>query len=168
LPPLFFARGKSIAPRYCLAQIAGRRKPGGVSPSGSTNPLVSYLTMASFHVWLEVLSYAKALFEAITLGADVRQQYQKHRNERDTIAEAERVSQLFSTFTEDEVQAILDRLKACRDRFIKEGSGPARKQCLCNVFKDVIEGNGGRLPRIDDWENMHRQLNCPRQIEGAG
>jgi hypothetical protein len=131
-------------------------------PSGHTNPLVSYLIMASFHVWLEVLSYVKALFEAITLGADVREQYQRHRNERDTIAEAERVSQAFSTFSEDEVQAILDRLKACQDRFIKEGSGPARKRCLCNVFKDVIEGNGGRLPRIDDWENMHKQLNCPR------
>jgi hypothetical protein len=117
--------------------------------------------MASFHVWLEVLSYIKALFEAITLGADVREQYQKHRNERDTIDEAQRVSQSFSTFSEDEVQAILDRLKACQDRFIKEGSGPARKRCLCNVFRDVIEGNGGRLPRIDDWENMHRQLNCP-------
>jgi hypothetical protein len=133
----------------------------GMHPGGPTNPLVSCLIMASLHVWLEVLSYVKALFEGITLGADVRQQYQKHRNEKATIAEAERVSQAFSTFSESEVQAILDRLKACRDRFIKEGSGPARKQCLCNVFKDVIEGNGGRLPQIDDWENIHKQLNCP-------
>ncbi len=118
--------------------------------------------MASFHVWLEVLSYVKALFEAITLGADVREQYEKHRSERDTIAEAERASQVFSTFSEQEVQAILDRLKACMDRFAKEGSGAARQRCLCNVFKDVIEGNGGTLPRIDDWENIYRQLNCPR------
>lgn len=51
--------------------------------------------MASVGVWLEVLSYVKALFEAITLGADVRKQYRKHRVERDTIAEAERVSQVF-------------------------------------------------------------------------
>ena len=118
--------------------------------------------MASFHVWLEVLSYIKALFEGITLGADVREQYLKHKTERDTITEAERVSQVFSTYSEEEVQAILDRLKACRDRFVKEGSGAARKRCLCNVFKDVMEGNGGRLPRIDDWVNIHRQLNCPR------
>jgi|SRR5579864_584615 len=118
--------------------------------------------MASFQVWLEVLSYIKALFEAITLGADVNEQYRKHRNEQDTIAEADRVSYTFSTFSEEEVKAILDRLKACRDRFVKEGSGPARKQCLCNVFSDVIEGNGGRLPQIDDWENIYWQLNCPR------
>ena len=37
--------------------------------------------MASFVVWLEVLSYVKALFEAITLGKDVREQYQNHRRE---------------------------------------------------------------------------------------
>jgi hypothetical protein len=116
--------------------------------------------MASFHLWLEVLSYTKALFEGITLGADVRKAYERHRKEKDTIAEAERVSQVFSTYSEDEVQAILDRLKACRDRFIKEGSGAARQKCLCNVFKDVVEGNGGKLPRIDDWERFYRELNC--------
>lgn len=116
--------------------------------------------MASFAVWLEVLSYVKALFDAIRLGADVREQYQKHRSERDTIAEAHRVSQTFSTFSDEEVQAILERLKACRDRFIKEGSGAARKQCLCSVFEDAIQANGGRLPRIDDWKNIYIQLNC--------
>jgi hypothetical protein len=116
--------------------------------------------MASFHTWLEVLSYIKALFEAITLGADIQQQYEKHRTERDTIAEAERVSLAFSTYSEKEVQAILDRLKACRDRFITEGSGAGRRKCLCSVFKDVIDGNGGKLPHIDDWENIYGQLNC--------
>lgn len=59
------------------------------------------------------------------------------------------------------LESILNRLKACRDRFITEGSGPARRQCLCSVFKDIIEGNGGRLPRIDDWERIYRELNCP-------
>jgi hypothetical protein len=116
--------------------------------------------MASFGVWLEVLSYVKALFEAITLGADIRKQYQKHRDEPDTITEARRVSEVFSTYSEAEVAAIAERLKACANRFIAEGSGPARLRCLCNVFKDVIDGNGGRLPRIDDWENIYRQLNC--------
>ena len=116
---------------------------------------------ASFQTWLEVLSYTRALFEGITLGADVLEQYRKHRNERDTILEAERVSLVFSPYSEAEVQSILNRLKACQDRFISEGSGSARKRCLCNVFKDVMEGSGGRLPRIDDWENIYGQLNCP-------
>jgi hypothetical protein len=116
--------------------------------------------MASFHTWLEVLSYIKALFEAITLGTDIQRQYEKHRSEQDTIAEAQRVSQVFSTYSEPEVQSILERLKACRDRFISEGSGTGRKKCLCSVFKDVIDGNGGTLPHIDDWENIYNQLNC--------
>jgi hypothetical protein len=101
-------------------------------------------------------------FEAQTLGADVREQYQKHRKEKDTVAEARRVSAVFSTYSEEEVQAILERLKGCQERFIKEGSGPARQRCFCQVFNDVIDGNGGKLPRIDDWENIYGQLNCPR------
>jgi|HubBroStandDraft_5_1064220.scaffolds.fasta_scaffold42643_3 hypothetical protein len=117
--------------------------------------------MASFGTWLEVLSYVKALVEAITLGKDFQHQYEEHRNERATIAEARRVS-TESTYSEDEVQAILGRLKNCRDRFIKEGTGAGRTSCMCSVFRDVMDGNGGKLPRIDDWENLYRQLNCPR------
>jgi hypothetical protein len=118
--------------------------------------------MASFHIWLEVLSWTKALFEATTLGADLRKAYQRHLREKDTIAEAQRVSQTFHTFSEEEVQALLDRLKACRDRFITEGSGPARAKCLCSVFADAMAGNGGELPVIDDWRRFYRKLNCPK------
>lgn len=67
--------------------------------------------MASFHVWLEVLSYVKALVEATTLGVDFKQAYDRHRQERETIAEAERVSQTFSTYSEEEVESLLRRLK---------------------------------------------------------
>jgi len=99
--------------------------------------------MASVHIWLELLSYVKALFEAITLGADIREQYKKHRKERDTLVEANRVSDVFLTFSDQEVQAILERLKACQARFTKEGDGAARRRCFCQVFKDVVDGNGG-------------------------
>jgi hypothetical protein len=117
--------------------------------------------MAPFHVWLEVLSYVKALFEATMLGKDVREQIRQHRNEPATIAEARRLS-LDSTYSDEEVEAILERLKACQELFVKEGNGAARKRCMCNVFKHAIDGNGGKLPRVDDWQNIHRQLNCPR------
>jgi hypothetical protein len=116
--------------------------------------------MASVHIWLDILSYTKALFEAITLGADIQKQYEKHHNEQDTIAEAERASEVFSTYSEEEGQAILKRLKECRDRFVREGVGAARAKCLCSVFRDVMDGNGGVLPRIDDWENIYGQLKC--------
>lgn len=117
--------------------------------------------MASFQTWLELLSYAKALYEAIRFGLDLSQQYEKHRNEKDTIAEARRVSEVYSTYSEEEIQAIFARLRACQDRFIREGDGGARQRCYCQVFRDVIEGNGGTLPTIDDWQNIYRQMNCP-------
>lgn len=116
--------------------------------------------MASFHVWLEVLSWTKALFDATTLGADVYEAYEKHVHEKDTIAEANRVSRVFSTYSDGELEAILKRLQDCRDRFISEGSGENRRRCQCSVFKDVIDGNGGKLPAIDDWENIFLQLRC--------
>ena len=118
--------------------------------------------MASFRTWLDLLSYAKALYEAITFGLDLRQQYERHRNEADTIAEAQRASQVFSTYSEEEVHALLARMKACQERFMQEGDGPARKRCYCQVFRDAIDGNGGTLPPIDDWENIYQQMNCPK------
>jgi len=117
--------------------------------------------MGSFEVWLEVLSWTKALFEATTLGADLYTAYDQHRRERDTIAEARRVSATDSTYSPEEVDAILRRLQACRDRFVTEGSGPARRNCLCSVFRDAMEGNGGQMPPIDNWRGMFDQLNCP-------
>ncbi|HVW78707.1 MAG TPA: hypothetical protein VHB45_13925 [Alloacidobacterium sp.] len=119
--------------------------------------------MGSFEIWLEVLSLTKALFEATTLGADLYKSYDAHRKEHDTIAEARRVSKTDSTYSPKAVEAILKRLEACRDRFVLEGSGPSRKQCLCSVFRDAMEGNGGELPQIDDWQNMLQKLNCRRE-----
>ncbi|SRR6266550_387333 len=119
--------------------------------------------MASFHIWLEVLSWTKALFEATVLGADLRKAYEQHRQEKATIGEAKRVSHTFSTYSEEEVEALLNRLKQCRDRFIQEGSGPNRAKCLCSVFADAMVGNGGKLPLIDDWGRFYKQLNCSKR-----
>ena len=119
--------------------------------------------MGSFEIWLEVLSWTKALFEATTLGVDLYKAYDQHKRERSTITEARRVSENVSTFSPEEVEAMLKRLQSCRDRFVTEGSGQARRQCLCSVFKDAIEGNGGELPRIDDWQNIFSRLQCPKQ-----
>jgi hypothetical protein len=104
------------------------------------------------------LSWIKAIFDAATLSADIREVYQKHRGEQATQREAQRASETYSTFSEEEVEAISTRLKACRDRFIAEGSGAQRARCMCSVFDDLMEGNGGVLPPIDDWERIYRQL----------
>jgi hypothetical protein len=119
--------------------------------------------MASPQAWLDVLSWTKALFDAITLGASVSDAYQKHKREKDTISESRRVSVAFSTYSEDEVNAISKRLQECRDRFIAEGSGQQRARCLCSVLKDFKDGNGGVLPHVDDWANIYSQLHCERK-----
>jgi hypothetical protein len=31
------------------------------------------------------------------------------------------------------------------------------------VLNDAIDGNGGLLPLIDDWQNIYQQLNCNKQ-----
>ena len=59
--------------------------------------------MASAAIWLEVLSWIKALFEATTLGADVYKAYEQHKGERETQQEAARISMAYSTFSDQEV-----------------------------------------------------------------
>ncbi|MGH9521054.1 MAG: hypothetical protein ACRD3E_00830 [Terriglobales bacterium] len=118
--------------------------------------------MATAKTWLELLATAKAVFDTIKSGIDFGTAYEKHRNESDTRNEAQRVSVAFSTYSDDEVNAILARLQDCRARFITEGSGPQRQRCFCSVFLDVAEGNGGVMPEIDDWRNMFDQFGCSR------
>jgi hypothetical protein len=119
--------------------------------------------MASPEAWLDVLSWTKALFDGITLGAGIFEAYEKHKREKSTIRESRRVSATFSTYSEDEVKAISKRLQECRDRFIAEGSGPQRARCLCSVLNDFKDGNGGVLPHVDDWANIYSQLHCERK-----
>jgi hypothetical protein len=114
--------------------------------------------MASFETWLQVLSLIKALFEAATLGDDIFKAYEKHKNEQDTQQEAKRVSRVYSTFSEEEVKAMLARLEGCRDRFIKQAGGKERVICICSVLDEVKQGNGGLLPKIDDWERIYSAL----------
>ena len=119
--------------------------------------------MASPAAWLEVLSWVKALFDATTLSADVWSAYKQHKQENSTVQESERVSVEFSSYSETEIKAIIQRLEACRDRFIAEGSGPQRARCLCSVFEDIKAGNGGVIPQIDDWQRIYSQLCSPRR-----
>jgi hypothetical protein len=117
--------------------------------------------MASSETWLEALSAAKALFESVKTGIDFWGAVKKYRHDSDTIKESNRVSRVFSTFSEAEVKSIIQRLEDCRKRFATEGSGEQRARCFCSVFQDVSDANGG-IPEIDDWPNMFLQL-CSRK-----
>jgi len=121
--------------------------------------------MASSHAWLDVLALVKTLFEATKASIDLGKTYAKYRNDRETQQESRRVSVVFSTFSEEEVQALADRLRGCRDRFVEQGSGTDRARCICSVLNEVVAANGGTLPAIDDWQNIYFQLGCARTAE---
>ena len=116
--------------------------------------------MASAQIWLEVLAWTKALFDATTSSINVYDAYNKHKGERDTQQEASRASMAYSTFSEEEVNAMLDRLKGCRDRFVEQGGGEERAKCICSVLNEAMKGNGGSLPHIDDWKRIYSTLKC--------
>lgn len=118
--------------------------------------------MASPEKWLEILAWIKTLFEATKASIDLKTTYLKYRNDRETVQESQRVSVAFSTFSEEEVDSLLDRIEGCRARFIAQGSGSDRARCICSVLQEAMEGNGGALPLIDDWQNIYRQLNCSK------
>lgn len=88
-----------------------------------------------------------------------------HREEKDTIAEAQRASAVFSTYSDREIEELIKKIEGCRDRFISQGSGSDRARCLCSIFKEITDGNGGSLPHIDAWQGMYDTLKCSRFIK---
>jgi hypothetical protein len=116
--------------------------------------------MATPLIWLEALAGFKALYDLVKSGADYAQSYQDHRRERATINESERVSKTFSTFSNREVQELVSKIEGCRDRFITQGSGADRARCLCSILNEIKDGNGGKLPPIDDWQRIYDELDC--------
>jgi hypothetical protein len=116
--------------------------------------------MASPEIWLEVLAWTKALFESTKASVDLVATYQKYRADKATIAESHRASGAYSSYSEEELQSLLDRLQGCRQRFIDQGGGLDRARCICSVLNEAQDGNGGTLPDVDDWQNIYSQLRC--------
>ena len=86
--------------------------------------------------------------------------YKKYKSDSDTQQEAKRISITYSTFTQQEIEALLERVEGCRDRFVEQGGGKERAQCICSVLNQAKIGNGGKLPEIDDWQHMYDTLKC--------
>jgi hypothetical protein len=119
--------------------------------------------MAEVLLWLEALAGLKALYDLLEGVPDYVQSFQKHLREEDTIAEARRVAATFSTYSDDEIRALIKQIDGCRTRFIAQGGGEDRVRCFCSILNEMKEGNGGILPFIDDWKRMHEQFNCNRR-----
>jgi hypothetical protein len=116
--------------------------------------------MASPEIWLDVLAWTKALFDATKSSIDLYVSYAKYRQDAATISESRRVSAAYSSYSEGELESLLRRLHGCRDRFIEQGGGKDRARCICSVLQEAKEGNGGTLPIVDDWQIIYSQLGC--------
>jgi hypothetical protein len=120
--------------------------------------------MAGALLWLEALAGLKALYDLASGVPDYLASYRRHIEDKETIAESRRASEKFSTFSDDEIRDLSRRIEGCRERFIAQGSGRDRANCLCSIFKEIIDGNGGELPKIDAWDRMYEQLQCDNKL----
>jgi len=116
--------------------------------------------MASVFLWLEALAGLHALYDLVRTGADYATSFARHHSEPKTRSEAELASAKFSTYSDEEVNELINKIKGCRDRFISQGSGKDRARCLCSILNEIKDGNGGTLPNIDSWRDMYNQLQC--------
>lgn len=120
--------------------------------------------MADFELWLHVVASMGAVYEIIRYGTEYGTALARRLRAPETAAQAERLAATFSTYSDDEVRELQRRIDQCRRRFIEEGAGKDRVRCICNVLRDVKDGNGGDIP-LPEWDDMYRQLKCevPRQ-----
>lgn len=101
-----------------------------------------------------------AMVDVVQLGSESFQTYLKRRQADPSLPDKERALEIaFSTFSAPELRSIHERIESCRQRFIEEGSGKARRGCICSVLRDVREGNGGTIPD-SEWEKSFQKLKC--------
>lgn len=114
--------------------------------------------------WANLAAIVSAMAEVYRTGKEEFQAfYERFLKDPQIQRDAERLQQAFSTYDDDEIDEIAERINRCRDRFKEEGSGQARRRCLCSVLRDVKDGNGGSLPDVDHWQGIYEQLKCAVQ-----
>ena len=97
--------------------------------------------------------------DVISVGRETFSVYlEQRRSGKDFVEKGEVLQKALSTYSDEEVKAINERIKSCRDRFIEEGS-EGRVKCFCSVLTDVKLGNGGNIPD-PDWEKLYDTLDC--------
>ena len=109
--------------------------------------------------WSGIAALISGMVDVINLGVPLSEAIALHRRDPRNARLALVLQSAFSTYSDDEVRAIEDRIKSCRERFMAEGSGERRAACLCSVLRDVKDGNGGDLPAAE-WEDIFSQLKC--------
>jgi hypothetical protein len=114
--------------------------------------------------WASIAAIVSAMCDVISVGRETFEQaFNRRSNAPDANDRGAILAKAMSTYSDEEVEAIRDRLDGCRQRFISEGSGPNRATCLCSVLQDVKDGNGGSIP-FDDWARTYETLGCSTRI----
>jgi hypothetical protein len=115
------------------------------------------LTLEQYAALAAIIS---AMTDVYTVGRDSFTSFlDRRKRASDYLSRGELLKHALSTFSDRELDAIKERIEGCRDRFINEGSGVRRKNCLCSVLNDVRDGNGGSIP-IPEWDDIYNQLGC--------
>ncbi|MGB0766223.1 MAG: hypothetical protein ACPGYV_00780 [Phycisphaeraceae bacterium] len=106
---------------------------------------------------LELATQVATIISALTSAAQLGISYNRAVSGIDQKQIARQAKTLVSTYDDEELDSLKERLEKCRRRFITEGDGRQRVRCLCSVLEDAIDGNGGTAP-IDDWQDTYDQL----------
>jgi hypothetical protein len=116
--------------------------------------------MLPLEQFAELSAIVSAMADVYLVGRDTFATFFARRRAAPDYVDRGRVLQrIYSTYSDSEVEAIRQRIERCRDRFIEEGSGEARRKCLCSVLRDVKAGNGGIIP-LPEWDRIYGQLHC--------
>ena len=116
--------------------------------------------MANAFVWIDLLATTKAVFESTKSEIDFAALLLKYRGDDAVKQEARRVNAEFSDYTDEELREMTMRVQECYRGFRAIGEAAKRAKCLCGVLKGVSDANGGKLPKIGDWQDYYRQLGC--------
>jgi hypothetical protein len=110
--------------------------------------------------WASIAAIVSAMCDVIATGRTSFEVFYRERlASPETTAQAAILSEIFSTYSDEELDAIRERIEGCRRRFIEEGAGDRRARCLCSVLTDVRDGNGGVIP-VNDWSDIYKRLGC--------
>src|SRR2546425_5637822 len=108
------------------------------------------MTALALPDWASLAAIISAMIDVVQFGGQTFQAFLKKRREDPKLPERARALEAaLSTYSEEEIQAIIDRINACVARFMAEGSGKNRQKCLCSVLRDVKDGNGGTIPDLE-------------------
>jgi hypothetical protein len=119
--------------------------------------------------WASYAAIVSAICDLIKLGGSLIEHLEARRSAPDFMDAGEAFQAALSTYSAEETESILSGIDGCRERFIREWSGPLRRECTCSVLGDVLAGNGGTMPpEVPVCEKTYKALECGATFKVGG